>query len=90
VTPLPYRQQYRKPMRLPTPDSSCDEVVNKTMNVGREFQVRLSMEGSCRIKMLETVAHDAQEDVTGLCAPDESCVALSCCPPDELVYSISD
>lgn len=88
VTPLAYRQQYRKPMRLPTPDPSCDEVVNKTMNVGREFQVRFNITGACRIKMLEAVAHDVQENVNDLCAPNESCVSVSCCPVDDLEYAI--
>lgn len=88
VTPMPYRQQYRKPFRIPKPEPDCDSVVNKTMNVGREFQVRLEMTGSCRIKRLELVAHDEQEDVTELCAENETCKAVSCCPPDELEYAI--
>lgn len=90
VTPQNYRYQYRKPFRLPTPDISCDSVVDKTLNVGREIQVKLSMVGDCRIKMLECHGLDEQEDVNALCAPSETCKALACCDADPLSYVITE
>lgn len=89
VTPLNYRAQYRKPFRLPTPGYGCDSVVDKTLNVGREFQVRIEITGACRIKLLEAHAHDLQENVNDLCAPNETCKAVNCCDGDLLDYVIT-
>jgi len=81
------RRQYRKPFNLPTP-SGCDDAVNKRLNWGREFQVRGVVTGWCRIKMLELLVHQEQEAVTALCAPNESCEIVSCCPPNDYAYAI--
>jgi len=89
VTPLNYRPQYRKPFRLPVPGYGCDEAVNKTLNVGREFQVRFDITGTARIKLFEAHAHDLQEDINDLCAPNETCKSVSCCDPDPLSYVIA-
>lgn len=71
-------QQYRKPFFLPTPLESKDLVTNRNLNWGRECQGRLVVTGKCRLKRWEFDAHDTQEDVVGLPAASESCIADSC------------
>lgn len=88
TSPPNLRQQYRKYFNLPAPRVGCDPSTNKPYNIGREFQFRGEIAGRCRIKMLEPVTHAVEEDVTGLCAPSESCVAVSCCPPNDYAYQI--
>ena len=90
VTPLSFQPQYRRPFRLPNPPNDCDPVTNKQRNVGAEFQVKLSITGTCRIKRLDLIAYDVQRDATGICAPNESCVADYCSEcENDYSYTIS-
>lgn len=88
ITPQSLVQQYRKPFFLPTPREAADPVTHKPYNVGREAQARLAMTGKCRIKRLEAVAHDQQDDVVSQPAGNETCQPVACgtCPND---YSYS-
>lgn len=88
VTPLNYQQQYRRPFRLPKPLEACDSVTNKPLNIGAEFQAKITVTGHCRLKRWELIAHDVQEEVTGLCAPNESCKTVECCDNSDLSYVI--
>ena len=88
AAPPNLRQQYRRFFNLPAPRGACDTVVDKPPHIGREFQVRAVITGRCRVKMLELVAHAQEEDITGVCAASEACVAVSCCPPDDYAYLI--
>jgi hypothetical protein len=82
--------QYRKPFFLPQPPAGCDASTNKPYHIGREFQVRAVITGRCRVKMLELVAHAQEEDVSGICAGNESCVTVRCNRPDDYAYTIPD
>ena len=90
TAPPNLRHQYRRPFYLPAPRVGCDSSTDKPYHIGREFQVRFSITGQCRIKMLELVAHQEEEDVTGLCAGNEECEGVACCPPNDYSYSIED
>jgi hypothetical protein len=88
VTPQNLHAQYRKPFRLPAPAATCSSAVGKPVNVGAEFQGKLTVTGSCRILRWEFIAYDQQEDVTGLCAPSESCQTVACCADTDYSYEI--
>lgn len=88
TAPPNLRAQYRKPFFLPQARAGCDPSTDKPYHIGREFQVRAVITGRCRVKMLELVAHAQEDDVTGICAASESCVAVSCCVPDDYSYEI--
>lgn len=89
VVPQNYQQQYRAPFNLPTPAEIDDTVTGKPLNVGTEFQMRLSITGACRLSRFEMVAHWQEENATELCAASESCASVACCPPDDFAYSIT-
>lgn len=90
TTPVNYKQQYRKPFFLPTPTDACDTVVNQTQNVGAEFQARVKVTGSCRLKRISLTAHDEQEDVGDVCQASESCATVACSDcENDFAYSIT-
>lgn len=89
VTPLNLKAQYRKPFNLPTPDSTCDSATGKPNNIGQQFQPRLKITGSCRLKQLRMIARQEQEDVADVCASsEETCAQVTCACENDFAYSI--
>lgn len=88
ITPQVYERQYRQPFRLPNLAYACDPSTNKPYNVGAEFQVKLAITGQCRLKRLEVIAYDQQEDANGQCAATETCTPVYCDCQNDYDYSI--
>lgn len=90
VTPLTLKTQYRKPFNLPAPISDCDPSTGKPVNVGRMFQPRIEITGSCRLKQLRMIARQEDEDVSDVCASSEiQCASVACCEPNDFVMTLT-
>jgi hypothetical protein len=82
-TPLP---QQRTRMNLPTPTKVDESTNNQPLNIGHEFQFRVQVEGSCRIRQMRVRAGVIQERQDGGCPTDDAtAVALTGC--DEEIFS---
>jgi len=53
----PYCSQYRATMSLPEPPHSCDATNGRPTNFGYQFQVKLVVRGSCRVRGMLLHAH---------------------------------
>jgi len=80
--PKTYLPQSRPRSWIPEPAQTPDANSVQLLNMGREFQVRLTWTGPTRLKMLEVVTESQAEAVAPPCVPEtESCVGLECpCP----------
>lgn len=67
----PYREGYRPPFTLPRPQEKCSASSARPLNVGYQFQTRLTIKGYCRIRGL--LLHVEQVDKAlysrSVCAP---------------------
>ncbi|MFQ5591661.1 MAG: hypothetical protein ACE5HE_10895 [Phycisphaerae bacterium] len=71
--------QYRSRMGLPQPAYSCNIPVDRPMSIGWEFQLRVEIDGPCRIRQLRLAAEEKDEALFSVCAPGSSCSELSGC-----------
>jgi hypothetical protein len=80
--PKTYLPQSRPRSWIPEPAQTPDANNVQLLNLGREFQVRLTWTGPSKLKMLEVVTESQAESVAPPCVPTtESCVGLECpCP----------
>ena len=76
--PLNYREQARPRMALPEPPNTCNEGSNTPTNIGRRFSMLISGTGFCRIRMLEVIAHEVQEELRGTIITAETCRSKTC------------
>ena len=73
-------KQYGARLTLPRPSETCNNITGKPMNLGYEFQTRLEITGSCRIRKFKTHADMVQDAMEGECPPDRvTCKTLSGC-----------
>lgn len=52
----PRRESFRSTMTLPLPPNACDAVTGRPANVGYQFQLRLTVQGWCRIRGVRVFA----------------------------------
>ena len=80
--PKTYLPQSRPRSWIPEPAPTPNFNNTELLNLGREFQVRLSWTGPTRLKLLEVVTESQAEAVAPPCVPEtESCSGLECpCP----------
>jgi len=57
-----YPQQYKQPMVLPKPPSTCDPMNARPINLGYSFQFRIVIKGQCRVRGL--LAHCYQKETS--------------------------
>jgi hypothetical protein len=76
--PLNYREQARPRMALPEPPNTCNEGSNTPSNIGRRFALLITGTGFCRIRMLEVIAHEVQEELSGTIITAETCRSKAC------------
>lgn len=50
--PQVYKQQYRVPMVLPTPEPICNTTLGRPLNLDYGFQIRILIKGFCRVRGL--------------------------------------
>ncbi len=67
ATPKNYHAKYVPKVRLPQPADDTDPVVGKPYRHGYEFQTRIAITGSARVKRFQLHAWDVQEDPNGGC-----------------------
>ena len=72
-------KQYGARLKLPRPSETANSITNTPMDRGHEFQFRLEITGSCRIRKFKAHALMEQMAMEGECAPSVDCKTLSGC-----------
>lgn len=60
---VPYCESYRWSRSLPLPPASCNTQSRRPMNVGYQFQCRLTVKGNCRIRGFLVKAEKVEESL---------------------------
>lgn len=82
-----YQPQYRARMRLPTPADTCITEDNRPARRAYNFQARVAVTGSARVKMLKLHADVTIEEAHGDCRPNGVCRSSSICELPIFNYS---
>lgn len=84
--PLPQR---RNNMQLPSVAGVDEATNNQPLNLGDEFQFRIEVTGSCRLKRMRVRAENAQEQPDGGCpVSDTEELALTGCAAEIFTYEL--
>ena len=76
------REQYRIATSFGSPPETCDTLGNRPAKFAYEWQVKLSLTGFARLRMLALFAYQYPDDIYGECHPEDECVTLECCDSD--------
>lgn len=60
VYPQSFRESYRQTVTLPIPPRGCEGVMGRPVNLGYQFQCRLTIKGWCRIRGLMLHAEEVE------------------------------
>jgi hypothetical protein len=77
-------------VKLPQPPETCNDIGEQPINLGNEFQFRLEVAGSCRIRMFKTTCKWVDEPSEGECQGTVECVVFEDCGTNYFTYDICD
>jgi hypothetical protein len=80
-------KQYGARLKLPRPPETANSITNTPMDRGHEFQFRLEITGSCRVRKFKAHALMEQMAMEGECAPSVDCKTLSGCKTSLFNYN---
>lgn len=80
--------QYRPRKLSSAPDEECEEAVSKPYKNAFEFQFKITVNGSARIRKFRSVAVTLPENTDGGCFGDEACFEERGCEYDPWSYAI--
>ena len=82
--------QYRPRKLSAAPDDACDAAANRPYRNAFEFQFKLTVDGSARLRRFRAVATEVAEDTAGGCLGDEDCQQARGCEYDPWRYAIEN
>ena len=81
------RKQYGARLTIARPPETPNNITNKPMNLGFEFQSRMEITGSCRVRKFKLHAVEVQQEMEGTCPPQVDCKTLTGCLPGFYTYN---
>lgn len=83
--------QFRTEMRLPMPTNACEETSGKKLDQGYEFEARVEVTGSCRLRRMRVKADVVSEDLDAGCPQnDDEDLTLNGCETAIFDYQSGD
>lgn len=80
-------KQYAARITIPSPSSACNTIASIPLNRGHEFQFRLELTGSARIRKFRAQAIPQPQESMGRCPSEPECTTFEACSDDWFTYS---
>jgi len=77
-------------IKLAQPSETCNVIGAQPVRLGNEFQFRLEVTGSCRVRIFKTTCKLVTESTEGECQGEVECIVFEDCGTDFYTYNICD
>jgi len=77
-------------VKIPQPPETCNTIGGQLIRMGNEFEFRLEITGSCRVRIFKATCTIMTEPTEGECPEEVECVLFEDCGENYFTYSICD